>query len=64
MPAATKVPQLVSSARDAKNRKDQPPDADYGLDWKRGKQEDILTCALPEVDVCFHLAAQTDARSD
>ncbi len=35
-----------------------------GLDWKRGKQEDILTCALPEVDVCFHLAAQTDARSD
>ena len=35
-----------------------------GLDWKRGKQEDILTCALPEVDVCFHLAGQTDARSD
>ncbi len=34
-----------------------------GLDWQRGPHEDIRTCDLPDADVCFHLAAQTNARS-
>ena len=31
-----------------------------GLDIKTG--QDIRNCDLPDADVCFHLAAQTDAR--
>ena len=34
-----------------------------GLDWKRGPHEDIRQCTLPQADVCFHLAAQTNARA-
>ena len=34
-----------------------------GLDLKRGRQEDIRDCVLPRADVCFHLAAQTNART-
>lgn len=36
-----------------------------GLDLKRGPHEDIRTCEFPEidVDVCFHLAAQTNAQT-
>lgn len=34
-----------------------------GLDWQRGMHEDIRTCRLPQADVCFHLAAQTRART-
>lgn len=36
-----------------------------GLDWKRGPHEDIRYCMLPPaVDICFHLAAQTNARTE
>lgn len=35
----------------------------FGLDVKRGWGEDIRGCGLPAVDVCFHLAAQTNAHS-
>jgi len=31
-----------------------------GLDVKTG--DDVLDCILPDCDVCYHLAAQTDAR--
>jgi nucleoside-diphosphate-sugar epimerase len=33
----------------------------WGYDLKNGK--DIRDCALPDVDMCFHLAAQTNAHS-
>lgn len=35
-----------------------------GLDIKNGHDEDIRTCVLPFADICFHLAAQTNARTD
>ena len=35
----------------------------FGIDVKRGFQEDIRGCGLPPADVCFHLAAQTKAQS-
>lgn len=34
-----------------------------GLDLKNGSHEDIRSCVLPRTDVCFHLAAQTNAQS-
>jgi nucleoside-diphosphate-sugar epimerase len=35
-----------------------------GYDWKTGGAgKDIRTCPLPEADMCFHLAAQSDAHS-
>ena len=33
-----------------------------GLDLKNGSHEDIRSCVLPPADVCFHLAAQTNAH--
>src|SRR3954468_7797514 len=35
-----------------------------GLDIKDDILNDICTAPLPEVDYCYHLAAQTNARSD
>lgn len=34
-----------------------------GLDWQRGPHENILYCTLPQADICFHLAAQTNAQT-
>ena len=41
----------------------------FGLDRRRNSDEDVRYCNFPEVDVCFHLAAQikvssTDAYED